>query len=193
VRLNTFYGIENGQKCYCGNFVVSSEAGTCDVACEGDLSELHCGGVDSTQVTTVRSKGNCFSAERNVLSGDPQEIQNLTPEECSTTCSTEGKKFYGLHGKFCSCGDYVRFAQPGTCDVACEGDRSENCGGINSIRVQPIDQSNDEFNSVFVACEAAIIAEQAACLLAPDSKACKVAYIACQAACLFSDKTCPKP
>jgi len=193
VRLNTLYGIENGQKCYCGNFVGSFEPGTCDVACEGDLSELHCGGPDSTLVTTVQSKGNCFSAERNVLSGDPQEIPNLTQEECSTTCSTEGKKFYGLHGKFCSCGDFVRFAKPGTCDVACEGDRSENCGGINSIRVQSIDQFDEKFNSPLITCKEAISAEQLECSLDPTSKACRIAYVACKDACFFSPLTCPAP
>ena len=186
-----FYGVENGDKCYCGNVPVSSESGTCDLACEGDQTELDCGGADSTLVSTVKDSGSCFSNlevlyERYVSS-------NLDHTSCLSLCRMKGLTFFGLQGNRCFCGNYLRNSQPGTCDTACEGDLTEICGGENAVLVLPVEESPVQSFSVLCGpCDAAKDAQKAACIFSKTSGVCKAAHKACDVACIFC-VGCPEP
>ena len=187
-----FYGVEDGQKCYCGNVPKSDESGTCNVACAGDRTELDCGGVNSTLVAAVKGHGNCLSNQFEVLPGTPQYVPQLTHTKCSDICSLQNYSFYGLQDKNCLCGNYVRSAQPGNCDIACEGDLTENCGGNDAVLVLPVDEHVASFSIICGPCDAAKLAQKAACILSKTSPICKAAHKACEIACIICGG-CPAP
>ena len=87
VRETTFYGIEDGKNCFCGNHPITSEDGTCDVHCQGNPQET-CGGEDSTIVFPIKIHGFCFSTSGgDVLHGNVhQNISDNDFERCQTTC-----------------------------------------------------------------------------------------------------------
>ena len=186
-----FYGVEDGQKCYCGNIPKSDVPGTCNVACQGDRFELDCGGIDSTLVTTVKGQGNCFSNKFQVLPVPPQSVPALTHSKCSEICSLQGYSFYGLQDTNCLCGNYLRSAQPGNCDIACAGDLTENCGGNDAVLVLPVEEQVPSAEILCDPCTAAKIAQKAACIFG-ENGICKAAHKACDIACLLCGG-CPEP
>jgi len=132
-----FYGVENGQKCLCGIIVQTPEPGTCDIPCEGDSSEI-CGGTNSTLISTVVDHESCFSDDSVVLEGPTVHIDSLSHKLCKIQCGAQNYAFFGVQETNCSCGNYLRSAQPGICDTGCAGVKDENCGGTNAIRVLPV-------------------------------------------------------
>ena len=192
VLQTTFYGVENGQNCSCGNILKSTEPGTCNIACVGDLSELDCGGTDSTLISTVQKQGNCFSNASQVLTGPSITIPNNDHIKCSNQCSVQGYAFFGLQETNCICGNFLRSAQPGTCDTACQGDLTENCGGKYAILVLPVNPSVQSLVGLCTPCNVAIKAQNIACKFFPHSVPCKAAHGACEIACIpFFCPSCP--
>ena len=194
VRETTFYGVEDGNMCYCGNHPLTAEAGTCNVPCEGDSQEI-CGGMDSTKVFPVKEHGFCFSTSNgDVLHGNLH--QNSTDNDfelCQTTCEIDGTAFYGVQGDKCICGDYLTFAEPGTCDVPCPGNPNKVCGGVNAVTVQAVDYTTTEnFQSSFGLCSVAKRAQETACIrFGRQSLNYKLEHAACKIACIFSGG-CPE-
>ena len=199
VRQMTFYGVENGENCYCGDSIVTTAAGTCNKACEGDTHELNCGGIDSTSVMPVINQGHCFvtnwstTGDMDVLTAEVfPEVENLTPAKCAEDCSDIGKQFYGLHEKNCFCGDYVHFTAPGNCDEACEGDRSKICGGSDAINVFTVNNDASITFDISGSCTKARNAQKNVCShFGIDSKAYAVSHHVCVTACLFKPAGCP--
>lgn len=62
----------------------------------------------------------------------------VTPQTCTTACRGFGYRTATLFNGQCACGyDVPQFpvAIAGTCDFACDGDASQNCGGAASTEV----------------------------------------------------------
>ena len=193
-RDSLYYGLQAGTTCHCGDDIKDQPAGTCDLNCEGDLSQ-QCGGQDSTRVFPLKTKGQCFSGDVAVLTGftaPPSDLNTRT--KCSQTCVVQNKAFYGVQDNNCYCGDYVLFSEPGDCDIACPGDRTENCGGSNAIFVSPVNefQSFEEVGTETKFCRAAEAYQAGICTYyGKPSNKCTAAHAACVIACLPG--VCPEP
>ena len=90
--------------------------------------------------------GNCFvdSADRILdgaihNGGNNEEVRH---EFCLDFCSTRGYRFMGVQaGNYCFCGSDAPTADPrpdNECNMACQGDTSQMCGGIWRMNVYAV-------------------------------------------------------
>jgi hypothetical protein len=94
----------------------------------------------SGAVTTGEAKQiGCFKDPNNPfdLDGFLERSGSNTPQHCVETCRTKGFAYAGVqYGESCLCGNaYGRFGAADNCNMACTGDSSQTCGGINSNMV----------------------------------------------------------
>ncbi|ORY25195.1 glycosyl hydrolase family 71-domain-containing protein [Naematelia encephala] len=79
------------------------------------------------------SLGCAVDSSTRVLTGSSSlSIQNLTIDDCLTSCEEAGYTYAGLeYGEQCYCGSSLpsSVSFTATCDMACTGDASETCGG----------------------------------------------------------------
>jgi hypothetical protein len=68
------------------------------------------------------------------LDGFLERSNRNTPQHCVALCKAKGFRFAGVqYGQSCLCGNsYGRYGAASNCNMACTGNRSETCGGINS-------------------------------------------------------------
>ncbi|KAI9449279.1 WSC domain-containing protein [Lactarius psammicola] len=171
----TLAGLEFGRECWCGSQLQHGSTffgnyngiqdgrlrqtpndRRCDMACQGDPSEL-CGGpalldlynftgtypIGASVVAAVdgwTSRG-CYSdlvssrtLERRVDAG------NVTVESCVSACQSQSFTIAGLeYAQECWCGNDIK--SPGVsisqsaCHQACTGDSTEVCGGPNALQL----------------------------------------------------------
>ncbi|KAG8871579.1 hypothetical protein FRC20_010402 [Serendipita sp. 405] len=148
-----YAGVEWSQECFCGQSAPSQVAtdGRCDMPCKGNPSEL-CGGGNGINVYRHRAPtnlqpykswtfSNCYvdSIYNRVL---PETMTlhggGMTVEWCLDACDAAGYDYAGVeYGKECYCGNYSppEVANDGRCDMSCEGNPGELCGGGNGISV----------------------------------------------------------
>ncbi|KAK6068607.1 WSC domain-containing protein [Seiridium cupressi] len=147
-----FAGTEYGAECYCGEKV--DEAATkatdseCSVACAGDAT-LACGGGNRLSVFTGpvsepvppapidgwADAGRTLTYGAQVAGG----ASAMTNELCTAACSTAGYSLAGTeYSGECYCGDV--YSNGGAqvsngCNMVCNGNTSEVCGGSNRLSV----------------------------------------------------------
>ncbi|KAI9363881.1 hypothetical protein DFJ73DRAFT_772777 [Zopfochytrium polystomum] len=136
-------GTEYGGQCYCGDphneAVVPTVPGAptpqCNMACSSNPSQI-CGGVYAltrTILTPVWTYWGCLAdSDSRVF---PISAGNVViPAACQNICFEQhNARFAGIeYGGQCYCAVSLPGGQvfPGsTCDMACSGDSSKNCGG----------------------------------------------------------------
>ncbi|CAN0148389.1 unnamed protein product, partial [Ectocarpus sp. 12 AP-2014] len=148
-----YYGTQFGRECWCGNngdYAAYGEA-ACDMGCTGDSSET-CGGFNAMSPGYL----GCFGdSQINRVFPVVTDSNSMTTAGCSDTCS--GYAYYGTqfgreecaafcsafayygtqYGRECWCGnnaDYVVYGEA-SCDMACAGDATDICGGVNAMSV----------------------------------------------------------
>ncbi|KAL8662353.1 MAG: hypothetical protein Q9202_004811 [Teloschistes flavicans] len=153
----TWFGVEYGRECYCGNNLNAGSFSTaiseCNFACPGDSMET-CGAGNrlnmyqrpatpsstSTSVVTTPTPGSysaqgCYTeaTQGRALIGKRYDDDGMTIEKCSAACS--GFTYFGLeYYRECYCGNDLQAgstpaSSPSACKYPCQGDNSEICGG----------------------------------------------------------------
>ncbi|PVF98750.1 WSC-domain-containing protein [Serendipita vermifera] len=155
-----YAGVEYGGECYCANTIGDTGSAVtdgCNMPCSGDSSQT-CGGgnriniyeyagndiPDVTTPTAVQNVGawsyqNCYtdSIDSRTLSPRVWVEGQMTVDKCVAKCFEGGYKYAGLeYANECYCSNTLGGApaQDG-CDMACEGDSSQLCGGGNRLTV----------------------------------------------------------
>jgi len=130
-----YAGIEYGDQCFCGdnyNHTGQLNSTNCNQACS-NASEP-CGG---NGVVSIYHSGylGCFLEENNSEDLNYTAIyysSSMTIGLCREACYNLNYEYAGLEGgNKCSCGNsFGSFGEsPGSCEISCTGDCSENCGG----------------------------------------------------------------
>jgi hypothetical protein len=151
----TFYGLEYGGECYCGNTIDHGafkfvDQSVCNMACKGNSEEI-CGGnsalniygppqTEPEVVVPSFTYVGCFDdSGARVFNQRYSSEHSMTHDYCFQTCTLAGFTYAGLEwGKECWCGNSVlRIAHQlldGACSQPCSGDASETCG--NAVTLQ---------------------------------------------------------
>lgn len=156
-----YAGLEWSQECFCGNELPSQQAtdGRCNMVCNGNPLQL-CGGSLGlsvyrytaapvvTRPTNIQSYNtwsyqNCYEdsvANRAmpVPVGVPGGAAVMTVELCLDACQAIGYSFAGIeYSQECYCGSSlpVKVATDGRCDMTCNGNPQQLCGGGNGLSV----------------------------------------------------------
>ncbi|KAH9946755.1 hypothetical protein B0H21DRAFT_388973 [Amylocystis lapponica] len=156
-----YAGVEYAQECYCGNALdnggSSAIASDCNSPCTGNADEI-CGAGDFLSLywssaqppagpVTVQSVGlweslGCYSdsTTARTLTIGVGTTGDVTVEACTTACYDNGYPLAGVeYSTQCYCG--TAFENGGapislsSCNMACQGNSSEFCGGPNALDV----------------------------------------------------------
>ena len=161
----TFAGTEYAQECYCGYTLAASaqhaDEGDCSMACGGDATQPCGGGYRLTVYTNYGSPAEnpaasngfrylgCYSddvAHRSLSrgpAGAPSSSQ-MTVGGCAQGCAAAGYSLAGVeYGGECFCDNALASsaqlqagdAASSGCDMTCNGNRTQWCGGANRLNV----------------------------------------------------------
>jgi hypothetical protein len=152
--VSTFYGLEYGDECWCGdllqNNAFESLDDICTMECAGDSTEL-CGGMNALSLyqragdapipasAINYSLVGCFSEPE----GGRALVQRyggagkMSIELCMYDCGAGGYTYAGLeYADECWCGNDIPTLTPSdSCDMACLGKPAETCGGMNTLQL----------------------------------------------------------
>ncbi|KAH8977906.1 WSC domain-containing protein [Lactarius hatsudake] len=156
-RKYLYAGLENGEDCYCGNYLAESAKiglpSRCSVKCPGNSNEI-CGaghhlnlywsGADPAPIISS-DVGEwkflaCYSdSTKRTLS--PTSVTGgedcMTIASCGDACMSSGNALAGIEfGRYCYCGDGNTIDNPipsENCMLACFGNSTEVCGGPHTL------------------------------------------------------------
>ena len=146
-----YAGAQYGESCLCGNsYGRYGAANNCNMACTGDRNQL-CGGINANSVyeivylaqtpppaQTAPAFLGCFRDTSTYdLNGYLERTRTNTPRQCIQVCASRGFPYAGVqYGESCLCGtSYGRYGGANNCNMACTGDQTQACGGINANMV----------------------------------------------------------
>ncbi|KAL8784983.1 MAG: hypothetical protein Q9213_003644 [Squamulea squamosa] len=153
----TYFGVEYGSQCYCGNQFTNPTAPApkgeteCNMKCSGDATKF-CGAGNRMNLFKSQTVGptnatipgytytGCFtdSTSARVIKDKYNYDSALTIEKCANLCKGY-KLFGGEYGTQCYCGN--AYANPttkvadGECGYACGGNAAQACGAGNRLSV----------------------------------------------------------
>ena len=152
-------GVEYAQECYCGyqfkSGAVKLDESSCNMACPGNAAEP-CGGgfaftlYNNSAAPQVRAAANGFASQgcytdsaNRVLTHavhTPETAAQMTVELCTAACAQQGYSVAGVeYGGECWCdsklGSAAQLKTDGTCNMPCNGDKTEFCGGPYRLNV----------------------------------------------------------
>ncbi|KAI6710688.1 hypothetical protein JHW43_006802 [Diplocarpon mali] len=151
-----YAGLEYGEECFCGASVnnIQVDESDCNQPCTGDSSEI-CGAFDRISIyqdptfpvadyTTISDyqQLGCHSEGSNGRSlawrQDQVDSTTLTVKTCLRACKAGGWSFAGLeYASECYCGVALGIGtlpiDDSTCNMPCNGDATETCGGRNAL------------------------------------------------------------
>jgi len=155
----SYAGLEIGLDCHCGDILTngstSAPASDCNATCIGNSAEI-CGGSDRlsiywnganpVQPTIVQSVNDwrfqgCYSDTNTARALTVEVPQNNTSvESCTEACHAGGYSLAGLEfAQQCFCDNSIQngglLIEVGSCPLACYGNTTEICGGVNSLVV----------------------------------------------------------
>ena len=154
----TFYGVEYGSECYCGNELASDafpvDSSLCDARCSGNSAEI-CGGrmllslYENGDSGVLPTPGGPFDFEYVGCYAEPDGSKLLTTsyasskmthEMCFYLCGNLGYTYAGLeYGQECWCGNNFDDLTPpladDRCSMPCAGDATETCGNGNTLQL----------------------------------------------------------
>ncbi|WRT68783.1 uncharacterized protein IL334_005763 [Kwoniella shivajii] len=151
-------GIEYGEECYCGYFMVNGASNTtlldeskCGSVCAANTNE-NCGGSSTldlfnnpsmypqTPLPAGWTDNGCFTdaTSGRALSAYSFTSSAMTPALCLTGCQARGYVIGGIeYSSECYCGNKFNAgslsADPTTCSMACSGDPAQRCGGSSRL------------------------------------------------------------
>lgn len=162
-RSYSYAGVEYGRECRCDNYINSPSAkiddSNCNFPCAGASGEA-CGGSNAQNIFT---NGNAAPVENPGIDGfhslgcytDSQSARTLSTylptsdgivfvRGCIELCQSKGFTFCGVeYGKECYGGygilNGAQKADPASCNMPCNGNRTEKCGGSNRINLYQAD------------------------------------------------------
>lgn len=152
-----YFGVEDGQECYCGNAIMNgaipADMIACNTPCVGNRNEI-CGGrklINIYQVSPFAPPGQprVVAFDYEGCYSEPPDgraltklytSQRQTQESCLRDCAYGGFAYAALEqGTDCWCGNTLA---PGTvrvrksdCTFPCSGDAYESCGGARRLAV----------------------------------------------------------
>ncbi|EPE31830.1 WSC containing protein [Glarea lozoyensis ATCC 20868] len=148
----SYFGVEYGRECYCGNNLntgsVSTASSDCNFACPGNATET-CGAGNRLNVYQTTGSGpadfskygshGCYTEPNNAqngraLMGKTTVSNNMTVENCADICAAGQYSLFGVeYSSECYCGNMLAVgsvaAPASDCKYACSGDKTETCGG----------------------------------------------------------------
>lgn len=150
----TLAGLEYGGECFCDKNYngdgVLADPRTCYMPCKGDASEI-CGGPDRLSVyaltTTVNYEWQSAGCVSDVVSARTLAFavdvlggfNGMTIEKCQSSCQRAGYSIAGLeYTGECFCDNTYRnggIVVDDGCTMACNGDKTQICGGSNRLSV----------------------------------------------------------
>jgi hypothetical protein len=93
--------------------------------------------LSSRYIGCFRDDGDPSGTGGRDLSGAMIEYDTMNPTSCITECASRGFSYAAVqYGRFCFCGNsYGRFGSSNSCNMPCDGNRGEICGGswANSV------------------------------------------------------------
>lgn len=151
-----YAGVEFGRECYCGNEIAPNALpaeGECTMPCSGDCSST-CGAGDRLEIylneqytdpTVATVPGFAYKGcraephEDRALPDMRYEQDDMTPETCTSLCSTGGFLYAGLQwSRECWCSSTIKgghWVADSECDMLCAGDKDSFCGAhkLNTV------------------------------------------------------------
>ncbi|KOS18068.1 WSC domain-containing protein 2 [Escovopsis weberi] len=154
-----YAGLEFGGECYCGDALTTQKLSesSCNMPCNGNKKEL-CGSgnvisvfrdptfqvpLEQGSISDYKHIG-CYSdnnSQGRALS-EPKDIDqgSFTIEKCLAACLEAGWYYAGMEfAQECYCGNGVfnggQRLSDSSCNMPCNGDKSENCGGSGALNV----------------------------------------------------------
>ncbi|KAI9439357.1 WSC domain-containing protein [Lactarius indigo] len=154
-----FMGLTDGSHCSCDNFFeyIFQRAGNqacSSTPCSGDPSEVNCGGPSAA--STYQKTGSTFVIPTLVPSVGPWTSQgcysdspssralhakvdagDTTVESCIAACQADEHMLAGVEfgQECCAHGNFRPFPDNAYCNMPCQGDSTELCGGAGRINV----------------------------------------------------------
>ncbi|KAF2691893.1 copper radical oxidase [Lentithecium fluviatile CBS 122367] len=148
-----YAGVEYSEECYCGNAIANGgstqDASNCDMVCNGNSTEF-CGGPSRLNLYTKREAPDGWSAlgcytdsvAARTLESRQFPAGDMTTESCLASCRSNGYTYAGTeYGGECYCGNsFLNGGGPAPdgsagCNMACNGDPQETCGGPNRMNM----------------------------------------------------------
>ncbi|KAJ9103160.1 hypothetical protein QFC21_002582 [Naganishia friedmannii] len=143
-------GLENGQKCFCGNTMPTSArapSAYCNIKCGGNSTE-NCGGGFNMDMfnASIASAGvapagtpsgwkGCYtdSGTAKVMNDYSFSHPQMTNDMCRTGCASLNYTLAGNElGTWCYCGNALSTTSllpSSSCDTLCPGNNQQHCGG----------------------------------------------------------------
>jgi hypothetical protein len=147
------FGIESGDSCLCdARLRMDSQpldAGKCNTKCNGNSSDLWCGGDGAVQVYSAQAllpvestSLGCYvqDSTKRVLEGESFEATDMSVLKCGSFCTAKNNAFFALSdGSRCTCGQGLVSSAKGTniteCNVDCNDGLGYLCGGKGRAEV----------------------------------------------------------
>jgi hypothetical protein len=151
---STYFGLEYGRECWCGDSFVNPTTvapdSDCSSLCAGDSSELcgagyrlsvyHLTGATSKAAVAAFAYDGCYTDDiaNRALDGQVTGSDAMTLEACALFC--DGFEYFGAEwSKECWCGNTLGAsavaADEGDCNMPCTGSAHEACGAGNRLSV----------------------------------------------------------
>lgn len=159
-----YAAVEYGRECRCDNYIRSPSAkiddSNCNFSCAGASGEA-CGGSNAQNVFTngvaapVENPGvdgfhslGCYTdsqTARTLSTYLPTSDGIVFVQGCIDLCKSKGFTYCGVEGKECYGGygilNNAQKADPASCDIPCNGNRTEKCGGSSRINLYTVDDT----------------------------------------------------
>ncbi|KAK2058615.1 WSC-domain-containing protein [Colletotrichum caudatum] len=155
-----YAGVEYGSECFCGTSIQNGgapiSASSCNMACAGDKTQ-YCGGpaainiyMSSKPLTGSPSAipygwaQTCYtdSTSQRALSYKVPNLSKFSAAQCVSQCDSLNYKYAGVeYGSECYCGNTIDGGNkpaPNGCDMACDGNRYDTCGGAGHINIYQV-------------------------------------------------------
>lgn len=160
-----FAGLEYGNQCFCSSIIASGATGNqtgCNMGCAGNMTQI-CGSPDlisifnNTQSTaTIAAPGAGYTSTAagtyvgcvsdnvsggRALTGASTTSSSMTLESCRAYCDAQGYILSGTeYADECYCGNSLVnggtiLSSNSTCNMLCDGNNAESCGGPNRLSV----------------------------------------------------------
>jgi hypothetical protein len=130
-----YAGVQYGNQCFCGNsYGKYGTATDCNMKCSANSGET-CGGVYANSIYKVPASPppslGCYKDESTRDLPDQTSLSPVSAETCINTCKQAGYSYAGVqYGSQCFCGNgYGRYGTATDCNMTCNGDSAETCGG----------------------------------------------------------------
>ncbi|KAI8608814.1 aspartic peptidase domain-containing protein [Chytriomyces sp. MP71] len=133
-----FAATENGNECWCDNWLPAASSDSCNMPCAGDSMQM-CGGPWALSVVSRAVNLGCFQDNPGrVMPRFAGIYGDLSTSNCLWNCMHSGYTFAGVeNGNECYCSNSLPSSPlpASSCSVPCTGDVGQKCGGSYALTV----------------------------------------------------------